>query len=90
MEVLVINDATPDNTVIMAKVFKKKGVLAKDEFKSPYFFQCRYSDVNHPRGHIQHRKDWTEINEKDTEEEYDFSTSNQSGYSSIHLQKFSS
>ena len=33
--------------------------IAKDEFKSPYFFQCGYTDENYPRGHSQLRKDGT-------------------------------
>lgn len=33
--------------------------IAKDEFKSPYFFQCGYTEDKYPRGHAQLRKDGT-------------------------------
>ena len=51
-----------DDDVDMAMLrpdYDKLVAIAKDEFKSPYFFQCGYTDKNYPRGHSQLRKDGT-------------------------------
>lgn len=51
-----------DDDIDMAMLrpdYDKLIAIAKEEFKSPYFFQCGYTDINYPRGHSQLRKDGT-------------------------------
>ncbi len=44
---------------ILRPDYDKLVAIAKDEFKSPYFFQCGYTENKYPRGHAQLRKDGT-------------------------------
>lgn len=51
-----------DDDIDMAMLrpdYDKLVAIAKDEFKSPYFFQCGYTENKYPRGHAQLRKDGT-------------------------------
>ena len=51
-----------DDDIDMAMLrpdYDKLVAIAKDEFKSPYFFQCGYTEDKYPRGHAQLRKDGT-------------------------------
>lgn len=44
---------------ILRPDYDKLIAIAKDEFQSPYFFQCGYTEDKYPRGHAQLRKDGT-------------------------------
>ena len=51
-----------DDDIDMAMLrpdYDKLVAIAKDEFQSPYFFQCGYTEDKYPRGHAQLRKDGT-------------------------------
>ena len=51
-----------DDDIDMAMLrpdYDKLIAVAKNEFQSPYFFQCGYTEDKYPRGHAQLRKDGT-------------------------------
>lgn len=51
-----------DDDIDMAMLrpdYDKLIAIAKNEFQSPYFFQCGYTEDKYPRGHAQLRKDGT-------------------------------
>ena len=51
-----------DDDIDMAMLrddYEKLIAISQKEFKSPYFFQCGYTENKYPRGHAQLRKDGT-------------------------------
>lgn len=51
-----------DDDIDMAMLrpdYNKLIAISQEEFKSPFFFQCGYTEINYPRGHAQIRKDGT-------------------------------